>query len=95
MMYLYESGNYAAMMYEADAFRKYFTRKQKEDNRFKKIYEKSSEFYKWIKFLYVLRQKRKYSGRKEFRNYEAEMHGNNSLPEYGFWYEEKIKELQY
>lgn len=94
MMYLYERGDYTSVNFEAEAFRKFYTRNLNKEGRLKSLYEKCKVFLSRIQYLYMLNQKSKYSGKKKFMNYESGIPAKNNAPLFRFWFEEKIKELE-
>lgn len=93
MMMLYETGGLKALMFETEAFKKYLQRKQKTITDAPVLIKKSHVFNGCMRQLAKFRLKSPEADRKEFLKFETSFYKNKLSPVYGFWFEEKIEEI--
>ena len=92
MMMLYEGNDLDTLRYEAEAMRKYLQRLMKRKNDDRDLFVRPLLFLRYISFLLKLRDKNSSLKSKNSIKLISDMNKPSKIPEYAFWFEEKIKE---
>lgn len=93
MMVLYEFGNLKSVQYECDSFKQYLYRKKKSKTTAVNLINNSNTFNRCMRKLAELSHFSQNSDRNEYLKHESAFYKFKKPPEYAFWFEEKIREL--